>query len=329
MNGIQRVTAAIKRLPLDRIPKGELVIEKKFIEDLMRMTGRLGSHSSYAIDENIEIEFYHCLKLDLVCVHRGEPKTKHKKYFKRPHYIQRLRAEGFFIFSVLDGAFQSVMWRQGFLDFLKKIAAQPAKAGKEMKTLSQELIPSIKQAVETGTDGIIIADDIAYDRGTFVSPAFIDTYLLPCWQEQTNAAKALDVPVFFHSDGRINDILPTLLEAGFDGLQCIEPAAGMDIKKVKKRYGRNLSLMGNIDPALLSRGKVPGTTVKSKDSCALPHQNRFPRLDQAVSELISVAGPDGGFIFGTCSGLYSGMSPEKVLFMYKLADRMGAQQVRS
>ncbi|MCL6478397.1 MAG: hypothetical protein K6T65_08265 [Peptococcaceae bacterium] len=298
MNGIQRVRNAIYRLPVDRVPKGELVVEKDFIEGFMRFAGRTG-----ADEVELEIEFYRRLGLDLVCIPAASPE-------RDARYIRRLHEEGLFLFSLLDGAFQTVMKKRGFTDFCVSVARQPDQLGREFQSVTQKIISQIEQAVQAGLHGIMIADDMAYGRGTYVSPAFIGTYLLPCWRDQVNAAKKLKVPVFFHSDGNINAVLPLITEAGFDGIQCLDPAAGMDIKEVKEKYGQNLCLMGNIDPALLSR------------ESQLSSPSSYPELAGAVEDLMLAAGPGGGFIFGTSCGLHAGLAPEKVLFMYELANRL-------
>ncbi|MCP3951809.1 MAG: hypothetical protein GY697_06255, partial [Desulfobacterales bacterium] len=174
--------------------------------------------------------------------------------------------------------------------------------------LSSEVIAAMEQGVTAGAHGIIIADDIAYHRSTYMSPDFVKQHLLPIWQTQVTVAGDLGVPVFFHSDGNLNAVLPTIVAAGFDGLQCIEPAAGMDMPAVKAEYGNTLCLMGNVDPALLSDQSIQGDV-----------ETRCAHLRRAVLDLMASAGGDGGFIFGTCSGLHAGMSPELVQYMYDLA----------
>ena len=99
------------------------------------------------------------------------------------------------------------------------------------------------------------------------------------------------------------------MEVGFDGLHCIEPSAGMDIKEIKQEYGERLCLMGNIDPALLVDHNRVGAPDKDNHNLTL-----------AVESLMASAAPGGGFIFGSCSGLHRGMSPRKVHFMFELAE---------
>ena len=59
---------------------------------------------------------------------------------------------------------------------------------------------------------------------------------------------ALDagIPVLFHSDGKIDDIVESLIDIG---IQCINPLDpyGIDYRDYKKRFGSRVALWGNID----------------------------------------------------------------------------------
>lgn len=52
-----------------------------------------------------------------------------------------------------------------------------------------------------------------------------------------------------HTDGQITPLLDFIVDCGFDGLQSLEPTAGVDLALVKKKVGDKLCLMGNIDVA--------------------------------------------------------------------------------
>lgn len=317
MNGIQRVRAAVYRQYPDRIPRGELVVDSGFIEDFMSAFPKDGCSAGHSTGDEVEMKMDFCrlLGLDLVCIPaaRFNPGEKHFSC-----YTRRLGEEGIFIFALVDGAFQTIMNQLGFMDFCTAAASDPEGLGRQIQSFSGKMLPVIDLAVQSGAHGIIIADDIAYNQGCYVSPSLIKKYLLPCWQEQVDMAKRLKVPVFYHSDGNIGSVLPLIVEAGFDGLQCLDPAAGMDIKEVRDGFGQDLCLMGNIDPALLY----------GRDSEVLPGkegpQPLFPDLYRATEDLILAFGPEGGLIFGTSCGLYKGLSPEKVLYMYRLAGRSAA-----
>jgi len=61
--------------------------------------------------------------------------------------------------------------------------------------------------------------------------------------------------VILHSDGNILPFLDMLIEAGIDGINPVEYKAGMDILKLKKKYGKRFSYLGGVDNAvILPRG---------------------------------------------------------------------------
>ena len=61
--------------------------------------------------------------------------------------------------------------------------------------------------------------------------------------------------IFVDSDGNIEELLPLYLEGGVNGVWPLEVAAGMDAVTLRKKYGRNLLMVGNIDKRMLARGK--------------------------------------------------------------------------
>ena len=70
-----------------------------------------------------------------------------------------------------------------------------------------------------------------------------------------------------------------IIDCGVNALHPIEPKA-MNIAEVKKRYGNQLCLIGNIDVDLLSRG----TTTEIRDN---------------VHENVEEVGKDGGYCVGS------------------------------
>jgi len=80
-------------------------------------------------------------------------------------------------------------------------------------------------------------------------------YLFPWYKKIGDIAKKNNKPFIFHSDGKLWDVVPDLLEAGVVALQPIEPNA-WDAIKIKEKYGNKLCIMGTIDLDLLCRGSA-------------------------------------------------------------------------
>lgn len=59
-------------------------------------------------------------------------------------------------------------------------------------------------------------------------------------------AVSTEVPVLFHSDGKVDDIVEDLIEMGVNTLNPLDPY-GIDYRDYKKRYGNRISFAGNVD----------------------------------------------------------------------------------
>lgn len=307
MTAASCVIDTIRRRPGARIPRGELIVDRRFARDYLRWrTGRAAADG--LSDAQLLTDFCLAVKLDIACIHAESASQKSPAVKINPAAIKSACEKELFVFWVVDGAFQRAMMTRGIMTFLWEIVHSPDDVRSILSHFSDQAIDVMAQGARSGAHGIIIADDIAYHRGTYTSPEFVEHYLLPIWQAQVMSVRDFGVPVFLHSDGKLDGVLPLIVAAGFDGLQCIEPAAGMTIGRIKEQYGKDLCLMGDVDPALLFAPAEP-----------LEMTARYDRLRRDVGHSMATAGGTGGYIFGTCSGLQAGMSPELVQFMYRLA----------
>jgi uroporphyrinogen decarboxylase len=303
-DGIARVTHAIQHASRTPVPRGELVIDRGFARDILIWRGWDGiAHVSS--DTALLKACCHCLKLDLACIPAG---SRWMESILSPpaQDIPQFVDEGLFIFWLVDGAFEAAAAERGIMTLLGGMARYSGEVDPMLHRLSRQVMANMDRGVTAGAHGIIISDDIAYRHGTYMSPDWVKRYLLPLWQAQVSKAHDLGVPVFLHSDGRLDGVLPLIVAAGFDGLQCIEPGAGMDISAIKTQYEGRLCLMGNVDPALLC------------DPASTGGATGIDGLRRAVRDVMALGGA-GGIIFGTCSGLHSGMRPERVFSMHHMA----------
>ena len=114
-----------------------------------------------------------------------------------------------------------------------------------------------------------------------------------------------DVTVFFHSDGNLNAVFAEIVDCGFDGVHSLQPSVGMDIGRIKCKYGGRICLMGNMDlNELLPFGS--------------PEE-----VEDATRRTIKIAAPGGGFILSTCNTLMRTIPPENALAMYRAAEEHG------
>ncbi|MGB9791281.1 MAG: uroporphyrinogen decarboxylase family protein [Thermacetogeniaceae bacterium] len=287
----QRVLSAIQHQPVEKIPKGELciddgVIKKELGCDIVGFEERL--------------EFVERLGVDLVCLSpkngSGEGIPEYREVIWED--IERwTRDTSLFSFALLDGPFGWGIRSLGFERFITLHARSPLNLVGLIERVEALNVKLSEILVEQGIDGIIIADDIAYNRGLLVSPRVLREYFLPSLERQVEAIAKRGIPVFFHSDGNYSEVIADLVEIGFKGVHCIDRNADMDVVALQQAYGKTLCLWGTLDVADLA---------KADDEMYLAE----------LIDRIEGLGSRGGFILGTTSGLFEGIDIRGLMRVY-------------
>jgi uroporphyrinogen decarboxylase len=158
---------------------------------------------------------------------------------------------------------------------------------------------------KAGLDVLIVEDDIADKNTTLVSPQHFTEFINPYNRELVDRAHEMGIKVVRHSDGNLWPILDILIESGYDGLNPLEPQAGMSLGKVKEYCGDRLCLLGNIDCQEL----LPNGT---------PDQVR-----DAVKQAVADAGAGGGLIICSSNTLHPGVHPENCIAMFEATREYG------
>ncbi|MGA2955381.1 MAG: uroporphyrinogen decarboxylase family protein [Thermodesulfobacteriota bacterium] len=154
---------------------------------------------------------------------------------------------------------------------------------------------------DLGFDFMIVPEDLAWKQGPMFSPKMIREIFLPRMKKVTERIK---IPWIYHSDGNLLPILDDLLPLGMNGIANIEPNA-MDINELKKKYGRRVCLVGNID---LHYTLTQGTPEE---------------VEAEVKKRIQEVGPGGGYILASSNSLAGYCKPENVLAMNRALLKYG------
>ena len=300
MNRRTRVEQAIKHLPVDQVPCGELIINDKLMQTMF-------AREVLGFDERLT--FADQLGLDAICLHpvcdnahQGTPCAGDVVF----NHINDWVNSDLFTFAVLDGPVGWAGKILGFEQMLMQLNRSTADFCELVLGIEALNIALIERLAASGINGILLADDIAYNQGVIARPALLRRLIFPSLTAQVESAHRLGLPVFFHSDGNLTMLLDDVVTAGFDGLQCIEALAGMDIGEVKRQYGDSLCLWGNLDPVEL----IEPRTVS--------------QLEQTVTRIVKAAGGNSGLIFGTCSGLFENMRIDSVKAVYEIVKRQAS-----
>ncbi|MEA3287529.1 MAG: uroporphyrinogen decarboxylase family protein [Candidatus Marinimicrobia bacterium] len=205
-----------------------------------------------------------------------------------------------FVMSTLNAGFDLGYEILGFERFMMWTVQAPDVMLRYYEKLIQTNLELALMSAEAGADAVLIADDLAFNTGTFVDPAYLRKDYFPLLKNMITDIKTTGLPVFFHSDGDLRTIIPDLIDCGIEVLQSCDPNANMDIPSLKQEYGRDLAFMGNIDVDLLANGSVE-------------------EVQRTTRDLIRDARAGGGFILSTSNVVASYCKPENVKAMYAIA----------
>ncbi len=190
------------------------------------------------------------------------------------------------VFCKTGGPFLRTSFMRGKVEFLMDIAGDPAFARAMADRVADHIIDIGVESLRRGDlhdTGLWIYDDMAHNLQPFPSPKSFEQVFLPAYRRMVRAFKdAGAARVILHSDGNIAPLLDMLVDAGIDGINPVEPKAGMDLPTLKERYGRKLSFIG---------GMCNSLTLPFGSPDAIRAQAR---------EILDVAS-DGGVIIGAHS----------------------------
>jgi uroporphyrinogen decarboxylase len=133
-------------------------------------------------------------------------------------------------------------------------------------------------------DFIRFWEDMAYKAGPLISPAQFQKLMVPRYKKVTDFLHSRGVDVLHvDCDGNIDELIPLWLECGINFHWPLEVAAGMDAVALRKKYGKDLILSGNIDKRVFTRGKAAiKEEVMSKVPFLVEGGAYFPSLDHGI-----------------------------------------------
>ncbi len=112
----------------------------------------------------------------------------------------------------------------------------------------------MKQLADAGAQAFFIADGWA--SCDIISPSMFDEFALPCQISMTRAAQKFGLKVILWNEGDILPILKQEKSVGADAFAFEQPRKGADITvdKVRKVFGSERCLFGNLDSEMLLLG---------------------------------------------------------------------------
>jgi uroporphyrinogen decarboxylase len=113
------------------------------------------------------------------------------------------------------------------------------------------------EALKERIDMVFWWEDFAEKHGPNISPKLYKEFLLPHYKMVTEFLNKNKIHrIMMDSDGNTMPILDLIVEAGITGHWPLEVNSGMDVRTVRKEYGKKLFLAGNLDKREIAKGGV-------------------------------------------------------------------------
>jgi len=209
------------------------------------------------------------------------------------------------------GIFEQPARTMGLEDFFVALVTEPKFADRLMSQITEIYIESCNNYLEQVGEYLHVFtywDDVSGQDGWLISPEIYRKMVKPKQRRLLEAIKSkTDAKVYYHSCGAVYDLIPHLIELGFDILNPVQVSArDMDTRRLKEEYGQDIVFWG---------GGVDTQRV-------LP----FGRPDEVADEVkrrIDDLAPGGGFIFAAVHNIQAFVPPENMVTMFETALEYG------
>ncbi len=262
----------------DQMTERERQLHRNEIADLYIMTAERYEHGAIFLHPNPGSEDEILRLVDLVREKSGD------KYFLMLH--------GDSTYGIPNG--------ENMIQFTEWLLASTDEAKKQAQDNVNAALEKAERLMKHGgLDGFALCSDYCFNTQPFLSPALFAELVTPYLAQLCRGYRDLGFYAIKHTDGNIMPILDQLVAAKPHALHSLDPQGGVDIAEVKRRYGNQVCLIGNVNCGLLTSG-TDEEVIESARYC------------------IRHGMPGGGYIFSTSNCAFTGLPLERYELMLKV-----------
>jgi len=141
-----------------------------------------------------------------------------------------------------------------------------------------------EQLADCGFEVVCFSDDVSGNDGLFMSPAQFREWIIPGYRRILEPLVQAGIRVVFHSDGIITPVLDDIIDAGVCGYQSVEYGLN-DLGEVLERFGRRISLWGNVN-------------------CDVIHAGPVEEIPSLVAECLAVGSGHRGYVLSSDNSIF-------------------------
>jgi len=193
--------------------------------------------------------------------------------------VEAHHSRGYPVFGYTGSIYEWSWWLRGMQQFMTDLLAFPELAETVIRKVTGYTRTLALESARAGIDVLCFYDDAGMQTGLQIDPGLWRRFIKPRWREVLDAVRS-QYPnriFFLHSCGKIDDIVPDIVELGFHILHPVQPEC-MDFRKMRRAYGRDIVLCATISaqnllpfgtPDDIRRWVRATKQVCAEDNCAL------------------------------------------------------------
>ncbi|MBD3352604.1 MAG: hypothetical protein GF364_14040 [Candidatus Lokiarchaeota archaeon] len=226
----------------------------------------------------------------------------HYEAFEKFYKKKVLEEDKIFIWPIINGFHEGIWLSIGYAAFAKEIRKPTGLLKYCVDELYKVNLEICKRLLDIDNEMIIaFTDDIAQKRRLMIAPKYVKKFYGKRTKQLFDYIHKRGGKTMIHTDGDISDLIPYYIDVGLDLLQCLEPAAGVDIIALNEQYGDKIAWNGNID---VSRLLWKGSPADVRKQC---------------KKIISAVAPSNNLVLGPCTDIMTFHSIDNIIAMYETA----------
>ena len=171
---------------------------------------------------------------------------------------KRAQAEGALVMGRIPGGWDMARELMGEENACLAYYTQPELMHDLIATLTETAVKVFERITEKSLtiDQLFVHEDLAGKSGPLVGPGQVKQFIAPYYRRVWDLLAGRGTRIFnMDSDGNVGPVIDAFLDAGVNVMHPMEPAAGMDVVELRRKYGNRLAMLGGIDKHVLRRSK--------------------------------------------------------------------------
>ena len=207
-------------------------------------------------------------------------------YFLVKPGIKAAKGKMALYFTIFGAAsFEHLCEMFGFKTLFRLMIKEPNFIKRVVKEFSDFALSSVEQSAERGAKIFYMTNDMGEQGRPILSPRLYRKFFKESEKKFCNKVHEYGGKVIMHSCGNVMELIDDYIDNGIDALHPWQPYSGMDIFEGKVKWGKKITLIGNVS--------IEDMSIKGNEH----------KIIDYVKKLMDKVKPGGGFILSSSHSL--------------------------